>query len=91
MATQRQRQAARRSVRKAITAAKSKRTIADMPKKTRTALGKQAAAVARRKRTGGTSPKTRQELYREAQRLDIAGRSKMGRVQLLRAVQRARG
>ena len=91
MATQRQRQAARRNVRKAITAAKSKRTIADMPKKTRTALGKQAAAVARRKRTGGTSPKTRQELYREAQRLDIAGRSKMGRVQLLRAVQRARG
>jgi len=91
MATQRQRQAARRNVRKAITAAKSKRTIAHMPKKTRTALGKQAAAVARRKRTGGTSPKTRQELYREAQRLDIAGRSKMGRVQLLRAVQRARG
>ena len=91
MATQRQRQAARRNVRKAITAAKSKRTIAHMPEKTRTALGKQAAAVARRKRTGGTSPKTRQELYREAQRLDIAGRSKMGRVQLLRAVQRARG
>ena len=91
MATQRQRQAARRNVRKAISAAKSKRTIAHMPKKTRTALGKQGAAVAQRKRTGGTSPKTRQELYREAQRLDIAGRSKMGRVQLLRAVQRARG
>jgi len=91
MATQRQRQAARRNVRKAIGAAKSKRTIAHMPKKTRTALGKQGAAVAQRKRTGGTSPKTRQELYREAQRLDIAGRSKMGRVQLLRAVQRARG
>jgi len=34
-----------------------------MPSATRTALGKQGAAVARRKRTGGDSPKTRTELY----------------------------
>jgi hypothetical protein len=53
MATQRQRQAAKRNVRKAIKAARAKKTIAHMPKRTRTALGKQAAAVARRKRTGG--------------------------------------
>ena len=90
MATTRQRQAARRNVKKAATAAKRKRSISNMPKKTRTALGKQGAAVARRKQTGGTGPKTRQELYDEARGLGIPGRSKMGRAQLQRAVQRAR-
>jgi hypothetical protein len=90
MATTRQRQAARRNVRKAIKAAKQKRTIAHMPKKTRTALGKQGAAVARRKRSGATGPNTRQELYDEARQLGIPGRSKMGRVELQRAVQRAK-
>jgi hypothetical protein len=49
MATAKQRQAARRNVRKAIKAAKRKRTIAHMPKKTRTALGKQANKVKRQK------------------------------------------
>jgi hypothetical protein len=34
-----------------------------MPKRTRTALGQQDAAVARRKRTGADAPKTRAELY----------------------------
>jgi hypothetical protein len=86
MATQRQRQAAKRNIRKAITASKRKRTIANMPKRTRTALGKQGAAVAQRKRTGAKSPKTRQELYREAQRRDLPGRSKMGRDELARAL-----
>ena len=90
MATTRQRQAARRNVRKAIKAAKQKRTIAHMPKKTRTALGRQGAAVARRKRSGATGPKTRRELYDEARELGIPGRSKMGRVELQRAVQRAK-
>jgi hypothetical protein len=42
-----------------------------MPKSTRTALGKQGAAVAQRKRTGGTQPKTRKELYEEAKRRDL--------------------
>ena len=86
MATTRQRQAAKRNVRKAIKAAKKQKTIAKMPKKTRTALGKQGAAVAKRKRTGGSQPKTRQELYREAQRRNIPGRSKMGRDELARAL-----
>lgn len=86
MATQKQRQAAKRNVKKAISAAKKQRTIAHMPKETRTALGKQAAAVARRKRTGGTSPKTRQELYDEAKRRNLPGRSKMGRAELARAL-----
>jgi hypothetical protein len=86
MATQRQRQAAKRNVKKAIAGAKRKRTIAHLPKKTRTALGKQGAAVAQRKRTGGSSPKTRQELYEEAKRRNLKGRSKMGRDELARAL-----
>jgi hypothetical protein len=50
MATERQRAAARRNIKKAVAAAKRKRTIAHLPKSTRTALGKQAAKVAREKR-----------------------------------------
>jgi hypothetical protein len=88
MATTRQRQAAKRNVRKAMKAAKKQKTIAQMPKKTRTALGEQGAAVAQRKRTGGSQPKTRQELYREAQRRNLPGRSKMGRDELARALGR---
>lgn len=59
-----------------------------MPKATRTALGKQGAAVAQRKRTGGSTPKTRAELYEEAKRQNIAGRSKMGRSELAAALGR---
>lgn len=86
MATQRQREAARTNVRKAASAAKRKRTIANLPKRTRSALGQQAAAVAARKRSGGSEPKTRAELYDEARRRNIPGRSKMGRAELLRAL-----
>ena len=50
MATAKQRAAARRNIKKAATAAKRKRTIAHLPKRTRTALGKQGAKMARRKR-----------------------------------------
>lgn len=50
MASAKQRAAARRNISKAASAAKRKRTISRLPKKTRTALGKQAAKVARRKR-----------------------------------------
>ncbi len=50
MATPRQRAAARRSVRKAAATARRKKTISKLPKRTRTALGKQAAKVARSKR-----------------------------------------
>ena len=86
MATTKQRQAAKRNIKKAISASKSKRTIAHMPKKTRTALGRQASAVAQRKRTGSTHPKTRQALYDMAKRQNVPGRSKMGRAQLATAL-----
>jgi hypothetical protein len=86
MATEKQRAAARQNIKKAQAAARRKRTIAHLPKATRTALGKQGAAVAQRERTGGSEPKTRQELYREAQKRGIPGRSKMGRDELERAL-----
>jgi hypothetical protein len=88
MATRKQVQAAKRNVKKARSAAESKRSIANMPAKTRSALGKQGAAVAQRKRTGGSTPKTRQELYDEAKRRNLPGRSKMGRDELARALGR---
>jgi hypothetical protein len=86
MATKKQVQAARRNVKEAQAGARKKRSIASMPAKTRSALGKQGAAVAQRKRTGGSSPKTRQELYEIAKRRNLPGRSKMGRAELARAL-----
>ena len=88
MATAKQTQAAKKNVRKAAQAAKQKKSLANMPQATKSALGKQGAAVARRKRSGGSEPKTRQELYDEARRRNIRGRSKMGRDELARALGR---
>jgi hypothetical protein len=48
MASAKQRAAARRNIKKAAAAAQRKRTISKLPKKTRTALGKQASKVKRR-------------------------------------------
>jgi hypothetical protein len=50
MSTAKQRAAARRNIRKAAGAARRKRTISKLPKRTRTALGKEGAKAARRKR-----------------------------------------
>ena len=87
MATRKQVTAAKKNIKKARSAAQKKRSIANMPAKTRSALGRQGAAVARRKRSGGTTPKTRQELYAEAKRRNLPGRSKMGRAELARALE----
>jgi hypothetical protein len=84
MATAKQREAAKRNVRKAQAGAQSKKTLKNLPAKTRTALGKEANAVRK-----GDSP-TRSELEEEARRLDIEGRSKMGKDELKRAVARAK-
>jgi hypothetical protein len=83
MATTRQRTAARKNVKKAQAGARSKQTLKNLPGSTRTALGKEAAAVRR-----GDEP-TRKELEAKARRLDIPGRSKMGKAELKRAVARA--
>jgi ABC-type protease/lipase transport system fused ATPase/permease subunit len=50
VATKRQKAAARKNIKKAAKAARAKKTISRLPKKTRTALGKQGAKMARRKR-----------------------------------------
>jgi len=50
MATSKQKAAARRNIKKAANAARRKRTISKLPKKTRRALGKQGAKMAKRKR-----------------------------------------
>ena len=84
MASTKQRQAAKRNVSKAQSAARSKQTLKNLPSSTRTALGKEASAVRR-----GDSP-TRKELEAQARRLDIKGRSKMGKEELKRAVARAK-
>ena len=91
MATKRQTQAARRNIRKAQVAARRKRTIAHLPKSVRTDLGRQAAASRRRGGKPGHSleDRTRQEIYEVAKRKHIAGRSKMGKWDLIKAIRRA--
>jgi hypothetical protein len=92
MATEKQRAAARRNVKKAQSASRGKRTIANLSSKTRSALGREGAKAAARKRgasqgTGtGAGAMTVTELRREAAKLGIEGRSKMGKAQLIRAV-----
>ena len=49
MASVKQSAAARKNIKKAAAAAKKKKTITHLPKKTRTALGKQANKVKRQK------------------------------------------
>ena len=85
MATQKQRSAAKGNVKKAQAGARRKQTLKNMPKRTRTALGKEANKV----RKG--EAKTREELNRIAARLDIRGRSKMGKDQLRAAIRRRGG
>jgi Rho termination factor, N-terminal domain len=96
MASERQRAAARRNVKRAQSAAKSSQTITKLPSKTRSALGREGAKAAARKRgtSGekghGAGAMTVAELRREAAQLGIDGRSKMGKAQLIRAVSQKR-
>jgi hypothetical protein len=96
MATEKQRAAARKNVKKAQRGARSSRTLANLSPKTRSAMGREGAKAAARKRgtsgqTGsGAGAMTVTELRREAARLGIDGRSKMGKAQLIRAVSQKR-
>jgi hypothetical protein len=91
MATPKQVGAAKRNVKKAQTAARKQRTIANLPKSTRRALGQQGAAG--RERHGRAGPRledrNRRQLYELAKRKDVKGRSKMGRDELIRALRKA--
>jgi hypothetical protein len=92
MATTKQRQAAKRNVQKARRAATSRRTIANLPKRTRSELGKQAARGRRRGGRAGhrLEDRNRQQLYEIAQRENISGRSKMGKWELIDAIRKRR-
>jgi hypothetical protein len=91
MATTRQRRAAQRNVRKAQRAARKKKTIANLPPSVRKDLGRQGAKSRQRGGKPGLrlEDRTRQDLYRVAKRKGIAGRSKMGKWDLIRAIRRA--
>lgn len=93
MATTKQRQAAKRNVKKAQAAATKKRTIAHLPRSTRRSLSQQAAASRRRGGRAGHAleERTKQQLYAVAQRLQIPGRSKMGKWDLIKAIRRRGG
>jgi hypothetical protein len=84
MATTKQRAAARQNVKKAQAGARSKQTLKHLPSRTRKALGEEANNVRR------GEAETRKELEAKARRLDIRGRSKMGKQELRRAIARAR-
>jgi hypothetical protein len=96
MATQKQREAARKNVKKAQSEASKQKTISHLSATTRSALGREGAKAAARKRgadrgTGtGAGAMTVVELRREAAKLGIDGRSKMGKAQLIRAVAQKR-
>ena len=91
MATRKQTQAAKRNVPKAQRAARSKRTIANLPKSTRRALGQQAARGRSRGGRAGTAleDRNRTQLYDRAKKLNIPGRSRMGKWDLIRAIRGA--
>jgi Rho termination factor, N-terminal domain len=92
MATERQKQAAKRNIQKAQAAAKRKRTIANLPKSTRRGLQAEARKGARRSGKAGHAleDRNRQQLYEVAKREGIPGRSKMGKWELIEAIRKAR-
>ena len=92
MATRKQVQAAKRNIRKAQGAARAKRTIAHLPAATRSELGKQASRGRRRAGRPGHAleERNRGQLYDLAREMDIPGRSKMGKWELIDAIRARR-
>ncbi len=88
MATTAQTRAAKRNIKKAAAAAKRTRTIANLPKATRRDLSRNAAAARRRGGKPGRSleDRTRAQLYEQAKKRNIAGRSSMGKSELIDAL-----
>ena len=88
MATRKQGAAAKRNVKKAQSAARSRKTISHLPESVRRDLGRQAS----RARSRGGKPgraledRTRQQLYEQAKKENIPGRSKMGKWDLIEAL-----
>ena len=85
-------EAAKRNVKKAQAAATRKRTIAHLPKATRSDLGRQGARGRRRAGRAGRALEDRncEQLYELALERNIRRRSTMGKWDLVRALRRAR-
>ena len=92
MATTKQTQAAKRNIKSAQRAAKRTRTISKLPVSVRRDLGRNAAAARRRGGKPGRKldDRTKQQLYDEAKKRGIPGRSKMGKYDLVRALRGSR-
>jgi len=92
MATTKQVRSARRNIAKARSAARRARTIAHLPEATRRDLGRQGARARVRGGKAGRAleERNRQQLYELAKHRNIAGRSKMGKWELIRALRRGR-
>ena len=92
MASKQQVEAARRNVKKAQAAARSKRTIAHLPAQTRRGLQEEARKGARRGGEPGHAleDRNRKQLYEIAKQQDIPGRSRMGKWELIDAIRASR-
>lgn len=92
MATEKQRQAAKKNVKKAAKTAKKKRTLANLPKSTRKGLQKQAQKGRRRGGSAGhkLEDRNREQIYEIASKEGIEGRSKMGKWELIDAIRKKR-
>jgi hypothetical protein len=92
VATTRQRQTAKRNVKKAQQAARKKRTLAKLPRSTRHDLGVEASKSRQRGGDAGHAleDRDREQLYEVAKKQNIAGRSRMGKSELIDAIRNAR-
>ena len=92
MATKKQTAAAKRNIKKAQKSAAKRRTIAHLPKSTRSDLGRQAARGRSRGGEAGRAleDRNRTQLYAEAKKLKIPGRSSMGKWELIDAIRAVR-
>jgi hypothetical protein len=92
VASTRQTQVARQNVKKAQLAGRRRRTIANLPERTRHELGREAAKGRQRGREAGYAleERSREQLYEIAKKQNIRGRSKMGKGDLMRAIRGSR-
>jgi Rho termination factor, N-terminal domain len=92
MATKAQLDAARTNIKKAQEASRTKHTIVHLPEGTRRELGRHGAIGLKRQGQSNRALEERnsQQLYALASEHRVAGRSKMGKHELIAAIRKAR-
>ena len=92
MATEQQVRAAKQNIDKAQQAVRQRRTLAHLPAKTSKALGEEAAEGRQRSGAAGHAleDRNRSQLYDVARDMNIKGRSKMGKWELIDAIRARR-